>query len=208
LEIFDVSVKQIQGRLPLDIGITLPNIKGLSISNNQFTGSIPVSISNASNLYFLQMSDNNLSGKVPSLEKLNRIIVFRIPFNNLGNGEKNDLSFLCSLKNSTDLTALGISGNNFGGELPKCVANLSTTLTELVLDNNKIFGNIPNGIGNLINLQRLEMWQNKLSGNIPFEFGKLHKLQGLSLNTKKNLWEHSILYWKFNTLDRIVFIRE
>jgi Leucine-rich repeat (LRR) protein len=183
LEKFDVGVNQIQGRLPSDIGITLPNIKAFSIFNNQFIGSIPVSISNASNLYALQLNGNNLSGKVPSLEKLNRMIFFRISFNNLGNGGENDLSFLCSLTNASYLTSLVINVNNFGGELPKCVANFSTTLRDLLLDNNKIFGNIPNGIGNLINLQRLTMWQNKLSGNIPFEIGKLQKLQYLALNT-------------------------
>jgi Leucine-rich repeat (LRR) protein len=167
----------------LDIGITLPNIQFFSVSDNQFTGSIPVYITNASNLYLLQVDTNKLSGKVPSLEKLNRMNSFSISFNNLGNGGENDLSFLCSLTNSTYLTTLAINVNNFGGELPKCVANLSTTLTTLLLDGNQIFGNIPNGIGNLINLQRLEMWQNKLSGNIPIEIGKLQKLQYLALNT-------------------------
>jgi Leucine-rich repeat (LRR) protein len=128
------------------------------------------------------MKNNNLSGKVPSLEKLNRIIYFRIASNNLGNGGENNLSFLYSLTNATYLTSLEINANNFGGELPKCVANLSTTLTNLLLNKNKIFGNIPNGIGNLINLQRLDIWQNKLSGNIPFEIGKLQKLQSLALD--------------------------
>ena len=42
----------IQGHLPLDIGITLPNIEFFSISGNQFIGSIPDSISNAINLFF------------------------------------------------------------------------------------------------------------------------------------------------------------
>ena len=183
LEIFDVEDNQIQGHLLLDIGITLPNIQFFSVTQNQFTGSIPVSISNSSNLYSLQLSMNKLSGKVPSLEKLNRMIFFSIALNNLGNGGENDLSFLFSLTNSTYLTILAINVNNFGGDLPKCLANLSTTLTQLHLDNNKIFGNIHNGIGNLINLQRLEMLQNKLSGNIPFEIGKLQKLQEFALNT-------------------------
>uniref|UniRef100_A0A2N9G988 Protein kinase domain-containing protein n=1 Tax=Fagus sylvatica TaxID=28930 RepID=A0A2N9G988_FAGSY len=192
LTIFDVGLNQIQGSLPSDIGITLPNIKYLSIFSNQFTGSIPVSISNASNLYLLQLNDNNLSGKVPSLEKINRMNIFNIGWNNLGNGGENDLSFLCSLTNSSNLTSLVININNFGGELPKCVANFSTTLIDLVLEDNKIFGNIPNGIGNLINLQRLMMNQNKLSGennlqgNIPLSLSKCQNLFLLNL-TDNNL---------------------
>uniref|UniRef100_A0A7N2LEW6 non-specific serine/threonine protein kinase n=1 Tax=Quercus lobata TaxID=97700 RepID=A0A7N2LEW6_QUELO len=179
----NVGYNKIHGHLPLDIGTTLPNIELLSIANNQFTGSIPASISNASNLDKLGLGDNQLSGKVPSLEKLNRILLIFIQYNNLGNGEENDLNFLCSLINATFLTNLYINYNNFGGELPKCIGNLSTTLTMLVLDNNKISGKIPIEIGNLINLLTLEMWQNKLSGNIPFEIGMLQKLQYMILST-------------------------
>uniref|UniRef100_A0A7N2LDI2 non-specific serine/threonine protein kinase n=1 Tax=Quercus lobata TaxID=97700 RepID=A0A7N2LDI2_QUELO len=182
LKYFDVGRNQIQGHLPLDIGITLPNIENLSVADNQFTGPIPISISNASNLKSLQFSGNKLRGGVPSLEKLNGLSVFVIGFNKLGNGGANDLSFLCSLTNATYLTILGISVNNFGGELPKCIVNFSTNLKTFVLDNNKISGKIPIGIGNLTNLERLDIWNTALSGNIPFEIGKLHKLQYLALS--------------------------
>ena len=88
------------------------------IANNQFTGSIPDAIFNASNLGIFQLDLNELSGKVHSLEKLIRISSFSISSNNFGNGGENDLSFLRSLTNSTFLTDLEISFNNFGGELP------------------------------------------------------------------------------------------
>ena len=71
--------------------------------------SILVSIFNASNLETLQFNGNKLNGKVHSLEKLNRISKLFIQFNNLGNGEENDLNFLCSLINATYLTNLYIS---------------------------------------------------------------------------------------------------
>jgi hypothetical protein len=180
---FSVGINQIQGHLPSDIGITLLNIQFFSIGGNKFTGSIPGSISNASNLEIFQLSLNKLSGKVPSLEKLNRIFLFFIAGNNLGNGRANDLSFLCSFKNATYLNNFEININNFGGELPRCIGNFSTTLVMLLLDNNKISGKIPNEIGNLINLGVLIMAQNKLLGNIPTEIGKLQKLQMLELNT-------------------------
>ncbi|XP_030963555.1 probable LRR receptor-like serine/threonine-protein kinase At3g47570 [Quercus lobata] len=130
----------------------------------------------------LQFSDNKLRGGVPSLEKLYRVSMFTIFENELGNGGANDLSFLCSLTNSTYLIDLEIAVNNFGGELPKCIANFSTTLNYPVLSGNKIFGNIPTGIGNLTNLELLDMGYNKLSGHIPFKIGKLHKLQYLDLS--------------------------
>ncbi|XP_030963548.1 probable LRR receptor-like serine/threonine-protein kinase At3g47570 [Quercus lobata] len=181
LIVFDVGDNQIQGHLPSDIGITLPNIEEIFIYINQFVGPIPISISNASNLELLELTDNKLRGRVPSLEKLYRVSVFALAYNELGNGGANGLSFHCSLTNSTYLTILAIGNNNFGGELPKCIANFSTTLTILSLKSNKISGNIPTGIENLTNLESLNMGNNKLSGHIPFEIGKLHKLQYLGL---------------------------
>jgi Leucine-rich repeat (LRR) protein len=80
---------------------------------------------------------------------------------------------------------LDIDGNNFGGELPKCIGNFSTILAYFYLDNNKISGNIPAEIGNLINLEDLQMWNNTLSGNIPFEIGMLYKLKRLDLSQNK-----------------------
>jgi Leucine-rich repeat (LRR) protein len=179
---FFVASNQIHGHLPSDIGITLPNIEFISISQNQFTGSIPVSISNASNLNSLYLGFNKLTGKVPPLGKLIRMSHFLITLNHLGNGGGDDLAFLCSLTNATNLRRMGINANNFGGKLPECISNFSTDLTVIYVDNNKIFGNIPTGIGNLINLERFEMWNNKLSGNIPFEIGKLQMLQFLALS--------------------------
>uniref|UniRef100_A0A7N2LER6 non-specific serine/threonine protein kinase n=1 Tax=Quercus lobata TaxID=97700 RepID=A0A7N2LER6_QUELO len=178
----DVGVNQIQGHLPSDIAITLPNLEIFSISNNQFIGSIPISISSASNLHILNLAGNKLTGKVPSLEKLNRVRLFSIAENQLGNGGANDLSFLCSLSNATNLRDVEINTNNFGGELPKCIGNISTTLAFFYLNNNKISGNIPSVIGNLINLEDIEMWNNKFSGNIPSILGNLQKLQFLDLS--------------------------
>ncbi|XP_030962200.1 probable LRR receptor-like serine/threonine-protein kinase At3g47570 [Quercus lobata] len=178
----DVAVNQIQGHLPSDIAITLPNLETFTISNNQFIGSIPISISSALNLHVLNLAENKLTGKVPSLEKLNRVRWFSIAENQLGNGGANDLSFLCSLSNATNLSDLEINTNNFGGELPKCIGNISTSLTFFYLNNNKISGNIPGVIGNLINLEDIEMWNNKFSGNIPFILGNLQKLQFLDVS--------------------------
>ena len=182
LILFDIADNQIQGHLPSYIDTTLQNMEEFIIANNQFTGSIPLAIYNASNLGIFQLSLNELSGKVHSLERLNRISSFLISVNNFGNGGENDLSFLCSLTNSTYLNELEISFNNFGGELPKCIGNFSTTIIYLTLDNNKIYGKIPIEIGNMINLERLSMWNNKLSGNIPSEIGLLQKLIVLELH--------------------------
>ncbi|CAL5363839.1 unnamed protein product [Camellia sinensis] len=181
LTMFDVIGNQIQGSLPWVLGITLPNIEFFNICDNQFTGLIPASISNSSKLHYLIMVQNKLIGKVPNLERLRNLEWLSISGNQLGSGEADDLNFISSLINATNLQVLGVNLNNFGGELPGSIGNLSGNLQVLYLDNNKIFGSIPPGIVNLVGLQSLYMQVNQLTGTIPSEIGKLQNLQELNL---------------------------
>ncbi|XP_019191177.1 PREDICTED: putative receptor-like protein kinase At3g47110 [Ipomoea nil] len=78
--------------------------------------------------------------------------------------------------------------NNFGGFLPKSIANISRNLGFLHLHNNQISGVIPREISNLIglevlsNLKKLGLSQNNLFGRIPSSFGNLTILLILYLN--------------------------
>ncbi|KAB1209700.1 hypothetical protein CJ030_MR6G028562 [Morella rubra] len=113
---------------------------------------------------------------------LPRLEFFLIGDNFLGNGGGDDLRFLCSLKNASNLREMIIAINNFGGVLPDCISNFSTTLRTLALEQNKIFGSIPPGLGNLITLESLSARDNRLSGHIPLEIENLSKLQYLDLS--------------------------
>ncbi|XP_028084230.1 putative receptor-like protein kinase At3g47110 [Camellia sinensis] len=191
LTMFDVIGNQIQGSLPWVLGITLPNIEFFNIGDNQFTGLIPASISNSSKLHYLIMVQNKLIGKVPNLERLRNLEWLSISGNQLGSGEADALNFISSLINATNLQVLGVNLNNFGGELPGSIGNLSGNLQVLYLDNNKIFGSIPPGIVNLVGVQSLYMQvnqltglnliNNSLSGNIPSSLGNLSLLSELVL---------------------------
>ncbi|KAG4127723.1 hypothetical protein ERO13_D10G246600v2 [Gossypium hirsutum] len=177
IRFFDIGVNKIQGTLYTDLAITMPYVEFFSVRENKISGQIPVSITNASNLNVLQFNDNRLGGKVPSLEKLDKLSTLQLSVNRLGHGREGDLNFLCTLVNNTKLEFLYISDNNFGGVFPKCISNLSNTLIRLGIHQNKITGRIPDGIRNLINLEELFASENQLSGPIPFDIGKLQKLQ-------------------------------
>ncbi|KAF5454737.1 hypothetical protein F2P56_024382 [Juglans regia] len=181
---FDVGTNQIQGSLPLDFGKTLPNLKEFRIQTNKFVGSIPPSISNASNLEKLDLAVNQFVGKVPSFKKLQRLEWLSVFNNHLGSGgaDDDDLSFLCSLTNSTRLGALFIDQNSFGGIIPECIGNLSSTLKMLAVQSNPIVGRIPIGIANLVNLEGLFMRNNQLSGDIPADIGNLSRLLEMDLS--------------------------
>ncbi|KAI3440353.1 uncharacterized protein J3R85_003683 [Psidium guajava] len=178
---FDIGVNQIRGSLAADIGFTLPNLQFFSIFANQFEGQVPPSISNCTKLEMLQLSRNKLSGKMPSLENLHELQRFTNFENQLGYGKPEDLNFVCSLKNAPKLEVLFTGDNNFGGVLPKCIANMSTTLTGFGADGNLLYGEIPRQIENLVNLESLVLSRNKFSGVLSSNLGNLRYLSFLLL---------------------------
>ncbi|KAL3741436.1 hypothetical protein ACJRO7_016991 [Eucalyptus globulus] len=179
---FDVALNQMQGSLPADLGLTLPNIQFFSITQNQFEGPIPPSLSNWTKLRLFQSGKNKLSGKVPSFGNMPKLRHFSISDNQLGSGKSEDLSFVCSLTNSTRLEIFIIGGNRLGGALPKCIGNFSSTLRSFGATDNLMFGEIPKEIGNLVNLQIILLSHNKFSGEVLSNIGNLQNLMALKLD--------------------------
>ncbi|KAK2978992.1 hypothetical protein RJ640_029960 [Escallonia rubra] len=165
-----------------DLGLTLPNLNYLYLGANKFLGSFPPSMANASRLLILDMSGNDFAGPIPTnLRNLRDLKYLNLNNNRFGSSKPDDLSFIGSLANCTNLRDLILSGNQFGGVLPGSIANLSSKLETLLLGWNKISGSIPQEIGNLNNLYILAIQDNMISGNIPESIGKLSKLQQLGI---------------------------
>ncbi|CAN1137338.1 Probable LRR receptor-like serine/threonine-protein kinase At3g47570 [Linum perenne] len=173
---------QLHGSLPWNLGVSLPNLENFDVAFNLLTGSVPPSLSNASNLVLLQIDSNNFTGSMPSMRSSNKLMGFRIFNNSLGSEEANDLSFFSSLTNATNLKDLEIHMNNFGGRLPQHLGNLSISLKCLSFHSNKISGNIPSDIQYLVNLAEFWAYKNYLSGVLPMEVGNLKNLDYLNLS--------------------------
>ncbi|TKY65863.1 LRR receptor serine/threonine-protein kinase [Spatholobus suberectus] len=183
LYFFTVSQNHLHGNIPADVGYTLPNLETFAGGVNNFTGTIPESLSNASRLKILDFAENGLTGTLPkNVGRLPHLKRLNFDDNRLGTGKAGDLNFLASLVNCTALEVLGLAINGFGGELPSSIANLSTQLTILTLGLNAIHGSIPIGIRNLANLTVLGLEENSLSGSVPHTIGMLQTLDSLELN--------------------------
>ncbi|XP_042514263.1 putative receptor-like protein kinase At3g47110 [Macadamia integrifolia] len=166
LEVVSLRKNQLHGSLPQGIGLALPNLHGLEIGENYFSGSIPNSISNISTLQIFSISVNSFIGPVPNnlgdLQNLQKIVI--------GTNQ-------CGARDGADLD----SANGFKGPIPNFRANISTQFLMLYLEENQISGIIPTDIENLIPLSTLGMEGNFLEGNIPSSKGKLPKLQNIFL---------------------------
>ncbi|TQD96360.1 hypothetical protein C1H46_017994 [Malus baccata] len=183
ISVFGVVQNQLHGELPPNVGITLPNLQIFDGGDNKFTGNIPISLSNASRLQVFSFPKNGLTGTLPAenFGSLQSLVKLNLGENRLGSGKAGDLNFLKFLANCTSLESLILAENQFGGELPVSISNLSTTLRSLTLGVNLIHGNIPLGIGNLVNLTTIQMQYNYFSGSLPEEIGRLKKLKGIFL---------------------------
>ena len=135
----------LRGRLPPEIG-NLVHLEVLILQWNSrlgcdgLEGAIPTSLGNLTQLWMLDLSENRLSGEIPTA---------------LG-------------ENLFNLEVLDLSKNRLRGSIPASLGKL-TDLTELDLSGNQLGGGIPAELGNLANLEvlRLSGRGNQFDGCIP-----------------------------------------
>ncbi|KAM7515069.1 hypothetical protein LguiA_004652 [Lonicera macranthoides] len=165
------------------MGLWTPNLKGLYLNTNRLSGLIPSSISNASKLTLIGLSDNSFTGFIPNtLGNLRDLQWLFIGENYLtGQVSTPELRFFDSLSNCKNLVYLSIALNQLNGILPASVANLSTSLRVFNAFGSEIKGEIPMAIGNLSGLSALRLYSNELTGFIPSTLGRLKNLEQLYL---------------------------
>ncbi|XP_073153524.1 probable LRR receptor-like serine/threonine-protein kinase At1g74360 [Henckelia pumila] len=123
--------------------LNLPQIARLDLSFNNFSGSLPLGISQMASLKLLILAYNQFTGNIP------------FEYGNL-----------------TGLQALDLSYNKLNGSIPPTLGNLSSLLW-LMLANNSLTGEIPQEIGNCGSLLWLNLANNQLSGRIPSQLTRI-----------------------------------
>ncbi|CAM8958299.1 unnamed protein product [Rhodiola kirilowii] len=176
----------LSGNILERMGVSFPHLSWVTIGKNYFSGIISPTVSNISGLGVFDVGLNQLNGNIPkSIGMLNNLKIFSVLQNNIGSGKIDDLEFLSSFSNLSNLEYLQLAYNQFGGVIPQSVGNLSLSLQSLTLGSNQIYGSIPVQIGNLINLAQLGIEQNSLIGEIPASVGNLYNLRELFLTSNK-----------------------
>ncbi|KZV37202.1 inactive leucine-rich repeat receptor-like protein kinase [Dorcoceras hygrometricum] len=168
----ELPEKNLSGRISYSI-FRLPDIQTIDLSNNQFIGEIPPTLSSCFSLRYLNLSNNNLTGVIqagplPVLETLdlsNNMLSGKIP---------QDMGLYSGLK------FLDLGGNLLVGELHDSISNM-TRLEFLTLASNQLSGEIPRNLGIMKNLRWIYLGYNNFSGEIPKEIGELPFLNHLDL---------------------------
>ncbi|TYG78086.1 hypothetical protein ES288_D02G028800v1 [Gossypium darwinii] len=154
-----------------------PNsLSEIDLSNNKLHGKLPIWIGNASfipmefcklnRLEFLDLSQNNLSGSIPSC--FNPPYIEHVHLH--GNRLRGPLSL--AFYNSSSIVTLDLRGNNLTGSIPKWIYTLSS-LSVLLLKDNHFHGKVPIELCKLHSLSIIDLSQNMFSGPIPSCLGNL-----------------------------------
>jgi len=133
----NLSNNMFTGPIPLEIG-GLTMVQAIDLSNNRLSGGVPATLAGCKNLYSLDLSANNLTGALPA-----------------GLFPKLDV-----------LTTLNISGNDIDGEIPANIGALKHIQT-LDVSRNAFTGAIPAALANLTSLRSLNLSSSQLEGPVP-----------------------------------------
>ncbi|GMH62053.1 hypothetical protein TL16_g03398 [Triparma laevis f. inornata] len=145
---------------------------------------IPGDICKISHLEVLDLSENNISGRIPAgIGDLTELKLIKLGQNSLQN------SIPDSLKNCEKLEVIHLHNNQLVGNIPDC--GKMKQLKVLYLQQNKIQGTIPIRLGECDNLQEIRLGKNELTGSIPKELGSCKHLTELYVQENPDM-DHTL----------------
>ncbi|KAI5593854.1 hypothetical protein BDE02_03G038300 [Populus trichocarpa] len=187
-EIFalDLSHNNLTGSIPRWID-RLSNLRFLLLSYNNLEGEIPFRLCRLDQLTLIDLSHNHLSGNILSW----MISTHHFPqqYNSYNDLSLSQQSFEFTTKNVSlsyrgsiiqYFTGIDFSCNNFIGEIPPEIGNLSM-IKVLNLSHNSLTGPIPPTFSNLKEIESLDLSYNKLDGEIPPRLTELFSLEFFSV---------------------------
>ncbi|KAI3443426.1 hypothetical protein Pfo_000091 [Paulownia fortunei] len=165
------------GDIPPQLGHLCGTLEEIDLSENQLTGGLPSTFAFCSSLLSLNLGNNQLSDNFLGtiISSITNLRYLHLPFNNISG------SIPESLKNFTQLQVLDLSANALTGNLPSefCSAKTPYALEKIMLADNYLTGAVPRGLGLCRNLRVIDLSFNILSGPIPREIWTLPKLSDI-----------------------------
>ncbi|XP_016467743.2 uncharacterized protein At4g06744 [Nicotiana tabacum] len=175
LVIIHLNSNNFTGSVPEISTKTHPKLFELDLSNNKLAGPFPKAVLGATNLTYLDVRFNQLTGPVdPQVFTLDLDVLF---LNNNGFSGEIPETF-----GRTAALFITLANNRFTGEIPKSIGNACRNILEVLFLNNQLCGCLPYEIGLLKLATVFDASVNKLTGPIPHSFGCLRDMQLLNIS--------------------------
>jgi len=166
--------------IPSWFWVTFSQANLLNLSQNHIHGEIGNTLTNSISISTVDLSANNLCGKLPSLSS--GVVVLDLSGNSFS---KSMDDFLCKNQDKQmELEFLNLESSNLSGEIPDCWT-IWPYLMDVNLQSNNFVGNFPQSMGSLTELKSLRIRNNLLSGTFPTILKKTNKLILLDLGENK-----------------------
>ncbi|MED6120974.1 hypothetical protein PIB30_025751 [Stylosanthes scabra] len=181
-----------------DITIGLSSIESINLMSKSLKGELPPGLNNSlRNLKTLVLTNNNLTGPVPSFAGLSILQVLDLGFNNFTSVPDGAFQGLIRLQPKYDLViSLAKTCNqefrldnntNLAPWTFPATLSASSKLNQLSLTNANLVGSLPDAFHSFRDLEYLGLSQNSLTGSLPNSITKLLTLQSLHLENQQNL---------------------
>lgn len=158
-------------------------LKILDLSDNNFTSPLgfPKHLFNMPALVVIDLSNNQLSGSIPTITTKNEILLHLSLYGNKING-----TLPAGITYLSNCTHLDVSINKLTGPIPSEIGQM-TPLTYLFLSDNPGFqaGPIPDSFANLTKLSELSLRNTNRTGSLPSFVHKFTELELLDLSKNK-----------------------
>uniref|UniRef100_M8BQ53 non-specific serine/threonine protein kinase n=1 Tax=Aegilops tauschii TaxID=37682 RepID=M8BQ53_AEGTA len=167
LTILSLHGNGLSGNIPIEL-FNCRNLATLDLSSNNLTGHIPRAISNLTLLNSLILSYTQLyvlTGSLPQSLLCNKYLN-RLDVSN--NNLSGKILFFCPMdgESSSSLLFFNSSSNHFSGTLDESISNF-TQLSSLDIHNNSLTGSLPSALSDLSFLNYLDLSSNDFYGVIP-----------------------------------------
>ncbi|CAI9289802.1 unnamed protein product [Lactuca saligna] len=178
LTFLDLSNTGISDIVPMEFWDIGPSqLQHLNLSSNNISGKVPDLSSNFAQSSVIDLSSNRFYGPIPNVPSA--LSTLNLSRNKFSGG----IAFICQIVDGL-LEFLDLSHNSLTGQLPDCLW-LFKELQVLNLGHNHLFGRLPPSIGNLIQLKMLYLYKNNFSGELPFSLKNCMSLKSLNLGANK-----------------------
>jgi Leucine-rich repeat (LRR) protein len=179
LQFINIAMNSLAGSIPNFIGNLSSELTIFEANSNNFTATIPTTMSNLTGLNILNLADNQITGTIPdSIVLMENLKELDLSMNSMFGPIPVRIGAL------TNMYALSLRNNEFSGSIPSSLGNQSM-IVSIDLSSNWLSSDIPAGLFNLSHLFQINLSHNTLSGALPSDLSPLKAIRTIDISVNR-----------------------